>query len=303
MRILYFGTGDFGIPSLEALAAGAHEIAGVVTGPDKPQGRFLKPRPTPIREKALALGVPVLDPVNVNDPDTVERLRALDADVFVVIAYGVLLSGQLLGAAKRTCLNVHGSLLPAYRGAAPIQRAILAGETRTGVSVIRMTPRLDAGDVLIQKETPIGADEDVFDLEARLARLGAEALLESLEAVASGATRPVPQDESRVSLAPKIAKKDAQLDWTRPARELHDRVRALKRWPKTRFSRNGKNYLVLRARCAQGRGKPGELLSANPAGGLVIAAGEGALEILEIQEEGKRPLVAEEFLKGARWVI
>lgn len=300
MNLIYFGTGSFGLPSLEALFSSKHKLLSVVTGHDKPKGRNLRPTPSPVKDWALQKGVPVFEYTKINDPEALAKLSGMDADVFVVIAFGVIFSADFLRIPRVMPVNVHSSLLPKYRGAAPIHRAMMNGDPKTGVSVVRVIEKLDAGDILGTVETPILPDDDIVSLEARLADLGAKALLESLDRIAEGKAAFRPQDESLSTYARKIEKEDGRIDWSKKALEIHNRVRALKVWPVCSSSVRGKRVLFLesRVRPALVSARPGTILSASRNEGIVVAAGEGALQVLKLQMEGRTALSSADFLNG-----
>ena len=231
MKILFMGTPDFAVPSLDALAAAGHQLVGAFSQPDKPKNRGMKLQPTPVKVCAERLGVPVFQPTKLRDGTALETIRQLDPDLIVVAAYGRILPQEILDYPRLGCINVHSSLLPKYRGAAPIHWAILNGEKETGVTIMHMALALDAGDIIRQRATPIDPDETVEDLHDRLARLGAELLVETVAQLADGTATRTPQEESQVTLAPMLSRALSPMDWTRPARALHDQVRGLIPWP------------------------------------------------------------------------
>ncbi len=296
------GTPEFAVPSLEALVAAGHEVLAVVTQPDRPRGRGLAPSPPPAAQAARRLGIPVLQPAHVRDPAFLPELSALASDLIAVTAFGQILPRPLLMLPPRGCVNVHASLLPKYRGAAPIQRAILAGETVTGITTMFMNERMDEGDILLAREVPMAPGETAGSLEARLARVGAELLVETIDALAAGRITRRPQDHTRATLAPRLTKEDGRIRWEEPARAVVDRVRAATPRPGA-FTRDaGKVLKVWEAREAGtlATAAPGTVLRADGAG-ILVAAGDGrAVLLTEIQAEGKRRLPAGEFLRGAR---
>ncbi|MFM8415549.1 MAG: methionyl-tRNA formyltransferase [Planctomycetota bacterium] len=322
LRVVVMGTGPFAVPMFRALVASPHEIVAVVTRPDHaPPGR--RPPPNPMREAAAAAGMPVLDPEKVNTPESVAAIRGLAPDLLVVCDYGQLLSAEFLGAAPLGGINLHGSLLPRHRGAAPIQWAIRAGDTHSGVSVIGMTPALDAGRVITARETPIGPRETAAELERRLAELGAPAVLDAIErleaAVASGHDPGgvgLPQDERLATRAPRLRKEDGLVDWSEPAVAIERLRRALDPWPRaaTFFTRaDGVRQRLVIAEAdvapteefpaAAAPVGPGMVLAAEPTpepGRIVVACGGGtALAITRLVPEGKRAMTAAEFLRGS----
>ncbi len=293
MKLVFMGTPDFAVPILEALAA-RHEVLAVYCQPPRPAGRGKQPRPSPVQARAEALGLPVRHPKSLRDPEEQAAFAALGADAAVVAAYGLILPQPILDAPAKGCLNVHASLLPRWRGAAPIHRAILAGDAETGVCIMQMDAGLDTGPVLLRRALPIGAEETTAELHDRLAGLGAEAILDALDRLDS--LRPEPQPEDGVTYAAKIDKAEARVDFARPAVEVDRQIRALSPFPGAWVEVAGERLKLLRSRLAPGQGAPGEVLH-----GLTIACGEGAVEITLAQREGKRPMAAEELLRG--WAL
>ena len=292
MRLVFMGTPEFSVPALDALVAAGHEVVAVYTQPPRPAGRGKKDRPSPVQARAGALGLPVRHPVSLRRPPEVQAgFAALQPNVAVVVAYGLILPRAVLDVPRHGCLNIHASLLPRWRGAAPIHRAILAGDAETGVSIMQMEAGLDTGPVLLDAATPIGAEETTADLHDRLAALGARLIVEALARL--GELAPRPQPEIGVTYAEKIDKTEARIDWTRPAVEVDRQIRALSPFPGAWCEVKGERVKLLRSRLATGRGAPGAVL-----GGLTVACGEGAVEVLEAQREGKRPMPAAEFLRG-----
>jgi methionyl-tRNA formyltransferase len=299
MRLVFMGSAEFACPSLEALLRRKPgEVVGVVTQPDRPKGRSLAVTPCAVRSSLAGRGIPVLTPERVNAPESLEALSALAPDLIVVVAYGQFLGRALLALPPQGCLNVHGSLLPKYRGAAPVQRAIAEGETVSGVTIMRLNERMDAGDILLQVEAPIEPADTGGTLGVKLAQLGAEALIRALEDLAAGRLAGRAQDESAATFAPKLQKSDGILDWGLAATRIANRVRAFNPWPCCACRLPGGGALrVLQARVEPGRGVPGEVLECGPQGPLV-AAGEGAVRLLEVQPEGKRAMSGAEFVRG-----
>ena len=310
LRIVVMGTGPFAVPMFETLRASPHAIVAVVTRPDHaPPGR--RPPPNPMRAAAMAAGLQILDPERVNDPEAVAAIAALRPDLFVVCDYGQILSRDLLAVPPLGGINLHGSLLPRHRGAAPVQWAILAGDVETGVSVIHMTPGLDAGNVITAAATPIASHETAAELERRLAELGRDPVLEAVavlqEAVAAGRPVGVPQDPAAATRAPRITKADGIVDWTHDAARIERMRRALEPWPRaTTFFERGdgvrqrlvlEDVAVVAAPAADAAA--GTVLVAG-GGRLVVACGDGtALEILRLVPEGRRSMSAAEFLRGS----
>jgi methionyl-tRNA formyltransferase len=301
MRIVFLGSGSFAIPSFEALIEAGHDVAALITQPDREKGRGRALAPPPLKPVAQARGIPLLQPPRVRDPQAVDALRALAPELQVVVAYGQILPRSVIEIPPRGTVNVHGSLLPRYRGAAPISWAIAGGETETGVTTMLIDEGLDTGPILLARATPIGPEETAADLEPRLARLGAELLLETVRGLGHGLLQPKPQDHALASYAPLLKKEDGRLDWTLPSEVLARRVRGFNPWPGTHTLWQGRVLKVLRARPAPGGpGEPGTVVSVHREG-LAVACGQGTrLELLEVQPESRRPVRAGAFSAGAR---
>lgn len=311
MRLVMMGTGLFAEPTFAAILGSAHEVVGFFTQPDKTIGgergstRQVGPG---LKELARQEGVPVFQPESINTPEGEAQLRELKADLLVVAAYGQILSRQILEATTQGGINVHASLLPRYRGAAPIAWAIYRGETQSGVTIIRMSTGLDAGDILAQEATPIGADETAGELETRLAQMGGRLALEIVDRLAAGPVQGIPQDKSLATKAPKLTKELGLIDWSRPAEEICRQIRAMLPWPTpyTYLHRAGQTparIIVFKARpVGRAAGKiPGEIhVDTGAAGRLLVACGDGELEVLELQPAGKRRMLASDFLRGYR---
>ncbi len=302
MNIVFFGTGSFGLPTLEALghAQKGHRVVAVVTLADKPKGRHLKVGPSAIKEWAQKHQVPIVQFAKDRLVTTTDTLGRMSADIFVVISFGALLPESLLRVPRIGSFNVHSSLLPLYRGAAPIRWAIMNGDAKTGVTVMKMNNRLDAGEILLQKETAIRPEDDAVTLEKRLSELGSQALLESLDLLEKKAVRFVPQEEARTTYARKIVKEDGHIDWKKNSRNVLDQIRAMAGWPNAFSFHQGKRLLVLEAKlCSSaGRGDPGLVTASSLKEGVRVCALEGSVELLRLQLESKKPLPSKEFLKG-----
>lgn len=295
LRILFMGSAGFAVPALEALARSGHELALVLSQPPRPAGRGMGEKRTPVHEAALRLGLPVETPATLKDPAVQARLRALAPDLAVVAAYGLLLPEAVLAIPRLGCLNLHASLLPRWRGAAPIQRAIMAGDTLTGVCLMRMEKGLDTGPVYACRTTPIGPRETAGSLHDRLAALAAELLLAELPAIAAGTAVPTPQPSEGASYAAKIGPEDQRLDFARSAAELDRRIRALSPAPGAWCLARGERLLVLEAEPVEAPGgAPGEIVALP----LVVACGRGALALRRVQRAGRRPMRAEELQRG-----
>jgi methionyl-tRNA formyltransferase len=296
------GTPRFAVPILEALLGRADPVVGVVCQPDRPRGRGLLMTPPAIKAMAIARGLPVLQPERLRDAWFASALRALAPDLIVVAAYGKILPPAILAIPPRGCLNVHASLLPRHRGAAPIPRAILAGDTVTGVTVMVMNEEMDAGDILLRRETPIAADDTGGTLAERLAHLGAGAIGEALDGLARGTLRAIPQPAGEATFAPRIERDQCRLEWQRPAVELERQVRGLAPEPSAFTQLAGRVLKVHRAaveRQFSSQGRSGEIVRAGP-DGILVTTGDGGLRLLEVQLEGRRRLSADRFLAGHR---
>lgn len=289
MKVVFMGTPEFSVPVLEALHA-RHEIVAVYCQPPRPAGRGKADRPSPVQARAEEFGLPVRHPVSLRNPDAVAEFAALGSDVAVVVAYGLILPQVVLDAPRLGCLNIHASLLPRWRGAAPIHRAIMAGDQETGVCIMQMEAELDTGPVLMREAVEIGAEETTAELHDRLSALGAQLIVRALEALPLPA---VPQPAEGVTYAAKVDKAEARIDWARPAEEVDRLIRGLSPFPGAWVEMNGERVKLLRSRLAEGQGAPGQVLH-----GFTVACGTGAVEITEAQREGKRPMPAQEILRG-----
>ena len=298
MRIVFAGTPEFAVPPLRALLDSPHDICGVYTQPDRPAGRGRKLTPSPVKVLAQESGLPVFQPETLKDETAQAQLRNLKPDLMVVVAYGLLLPRAVIDIPPLGCINIHASLLPRWRGAAPIQRSILAGDSETGVTIMYIEPRLDAGPMLLKKACPIGPDDTAGDLHDRLSRIGAEALLETLPLIDAGTAQPEIQDESLVTHAAKINKDDAQLDWSRPAAELQCQVRAFNPWPVAETVYRDQILRVWRAIVipASRSEPPGTLLIDGE--NLDVVTGHDCLRLLEIQLPGGKRITARDFING-----
>lgn len=285
------GTPDFAVPALQALLAAGHEVACVYCQPPRPAGRGQRERPSPVQAEAEARGLPVRHPATLRTPDAQAEFAALGLEAAVVVAYGLLLPQEVLDAPARGCLNIHASLLPRWRGAAPIHRAVMAGDAETGVCIMRMEAGLDTGPVLLRESLPIGPTDTTGDLHDRLAGLGARLIVEALARL--DALVAAPQPEEGATYARKIDKAEARIDWTRPAAEVDRLIRGLSPFPGAWCEAGAERIKLLRSRLAEGAGEPGQVLR-----GLTVACGEGAVEVLELQRAGARALPAEDALRG-----
>ncbi len=296
MRVVFMGSPDFAVPALQALLD-RHEVALVLTQPDKPAGRGKKLVPPAVKVAAEAAGLPVAQPRSARTPEVAALLRETNAELAVVVAYGKILPREVLEAFPRGCINIHASLLPRYRGAAPIQWAVINGERETGVCIMQLDEGMDTGPVLLERRTPIGEDETAGELFERLAPMGAEALLEALDGLAAGTLEPRPQDHDAATHAPMLKKEDGRVDWSWPARRVADRVRGVNPWPGAQTTLAGVPLKLFRARVTGGSGAPGQVLAVDDRG-LVVACGDGACAIAEVQAPGKRRMPAPAFAAG-----
>jgi len=299
MRVVFAGTPDFAVPALRALVEAGHEVAMVICQPDRPAGRGRRTKPGPVKQCAADLNLPVRQPDKLKDPATLAELRRLRPALMVVVAYGQLLTREVLNLPRHGCVNVHASLLPRWRGAAPIHRAIQAGDSETGVSIMQMAPGLDSGPVLARRAVPIEATDTAGTLHDRLAPLGAALLVDTVARLAAGDIEAVPQDERGATHAPKVTPADGRLHWWWSAAQLQRRVRAMNPWPVARTCHNGVTLRVWAAEAFAGdRGAvPGEVLAAGRAG-IDVACGEGALRLTVLQRDGARRVPAGDFLNG-----
>ena len=295
LRLIFMGTPDFSVPTLLELVAHGHEIAAVYTRAPKPGGRRgLQLQPTPVEEAARKLGVPVLTPKSLKTPEALDEFRAFDADAAVVVAYGMILPQAILDAPKLGCYNLHASLLPRWRGAAPINRAIMEGDAESGVMVMKMDVGLDTGDVAMAERIAIPDNMTALDLHDRLSRLGADLMVRAMAALARGGLQLKKQSEDGVTYAAKIDKAEARIDWSKPARAVLRHIHGLSPFPGAWAELENARVKILRCELAKGSGAPGEVLDDQ----LTIACGEGAIRILELQREGKARMQAVDFLRG-----
>ncbi|PIE13625.1 MAG: methionyl-tRNA formyltransferase [Rhodobacterales bacterium] len=292
MRLVFMGTPDFSVPVLDALKDAGHDIAAVYCQPPRPAGRGKKDRPTPVHRRALELGLTVRHPASLKSAEGQEAFAALNADAAVVVAYGLLLPQPILDAPRRGCLNIHASLLPRWRGAAPIHRAIMAGDRETGICIMQMEAGLDTGPVLMRRETAIGAEETTAQLHDRLSLLGAGLIVETLNQLDRLTATPQPEDG--VTYAHKIDKAEARIDWTRPAEEIDRQIRGLSPFPGAWCTYEGERLKLLASRLVEGQGAPGEALTDT----ATFACGTGAVQLLRLQKPGKGAQDAEDFLRG-----
>ena len=296
MRIVFIGTGEIGAPTLRALLNAEHEVAAVVTQPDKPVGREQRIESPPIKKEVAKTGIAILQPPRIKDPQAIEEVRRLTPDVIVVAAYGQILPREVLEIPHLACLNLHASLLPRWRGAAPIQAAIAAGDSETGITVMYMAEGLDTGDILLQRSVEILPNDTGGSLHDRLAQVAPEALLESLQLVAAANAPRILQDNAFATYAPKLKREHGQIDWSESAEAIERKIRAYNPWPGAFMKVDGQNLKVFSASVVNLNGQPGEILRSDK--DLIIATGKGALSLTEVQLEGKRRMIAAKFLRG-----
>ena len=297
MRVVFMGTPDIAATCLKKILADGFEVVGVYTQPDRPKGRGMKLVASPVKEVAVAANIPVFQPENFREEETVEQLRALKPDVCAVVAYGRILPQKVLDVPISGCINIHASVLPKYRGSAPYQWAVLDGLTETGVTAMYLCREMDAGDIIDVSKTPIGENETAGELLDRLAVLGADLLSKTLTRFENGKVPAVPQDESQVSYAPMLDKTMCPIDWTKTAQQVHNQVRGLHPWPIATMELEGKTFKVHATKIVEGSGKPGQALGLTKTG-LRIACGEGAVEILSLQAEGGKRMAAPDYFRG-----
>jgi len=296
MRLIFMGTPDFAVPTLLALAAAGHDIAAVYTRAPKPAGRGMELQPTPVDREARRLALPVLTPKTLKDETVQAAFRAHNADAAVVAAYGLILPKPVLDAPRLGCFNLHASLLPRWRGAAPINRAIMAGDAESGVTIMQMDEGLDTGDMAMAESVAIGAEMTAGELHDELAKLGSALMARALAEIERGAAMPKRQPAQGVTYAEKISKTETRIDWTKPWKQVHDHLRGLSPFPGAWFEFGGGRVKALRSTKAEGKGAPGTVLD----GSLTIACGDGAVRLTQVQRAGKQPMSAEEFLRGTK---
>lgn len=298
LRVAFFGTPAFAVPTLERLVHSPHHVVGVITQPDRPRGRGQQITEAPVKSLASALRLPVLQPERLARDRFEAAFTALGADIGVVAAYGKILPDWLLATPRLGLINVHASLLPRYRGASPVHRAVISGDAETGVTIMRVVTALDAGPMLAHVRLPIGDDDTTTTVAAQLAARGADLLVATLDDIEHGRATETPQDEAAVTYAPKLAKAEGQVDWRQPARAIHNLVRGLWPWPHAYAFLNGTRFILHRSRLSPrpAGAAPGTILAASAADGLHVACGEGALEIIDLQLEGKRVMNARDVM-------
>ena len=301
MKLVFLGTPDFAVPSLEAIVSAGHDVVAVYTQPDRPKGRGHAVAPPPVKVAATRLALEVRQPEKIRRPEVVEELRSIGAEVMVVVGYGQIIPQSMIDLPRLGIVNVHGSLLPKYRGAAPIQWAIANGETLTGVTTMQINAGLDTGDILLKQESSIGPEEDSLELASRLAGIGASLLVETLTGLERDTIKPVPQNNEEATYAPILKREDGLVDWGQPARLIHNRARGFLPWPGAWTTLGGTRFNIWRCRVSivESPGVPGVVFSSHKQ--LFACCGGGSvLELLEVQLEGKKRMPAEVFLNGFR---
>jgi len=297
LRIVFMGTPDIAATCLKQLITERFDIVGVYTQPDRPKGRGMKMVFSPVKEVAIANSIPVFQPENFREEETVDTLRALQPDVIAVVAYGRILPQKVLDIPSKGCVNIHASLLPAYRGSAPYQWAVLDGLEETGVTAQHMALKMDAGDVIDVAKTPIGPDETAGELLDRLAVLGADLLSKTMKRFENETVTGTPQDETKVSFAPMLDKSMCPIDWNKTAQQVHNHVRGLHPWPVATTELGGTKFKIHATAIVEGSGKPGQILGLSKTG-LIVACGEGAVEIRSLQAEGGKRMAAPDYFRG-----
>ena len=297
MRIVFMGTPEFAVPSLKALIREGYEVAGAFSQPDRPKGRGNKLTPSPVKVAAADAGIPVFQPERIRKTG-VEDLRSLKPDLCVTAAFGQILSQEILDIPPMGNINVHASLLPKHRGAAPIAYAIMAGDRKAGVSTMMMDAGIDTGDILLQEETEIGESETCRELTARLSEIGADLLIRTIREMEAGTLKRIPQNETEMTYDPMLTKELGRPDWSRDAAEIRGLINGLNPWPCVSVPAEGGRLKLMRAMSGEGNGEPGTVIKADPKGGLIIACGHGAVRILELQAPGGKQMKAEDYLRG-----
>lgn len=295
MRVVFMGTPDFAVPCLEALVNAGYEVIGAFTQPDKPKGRGYALAPPPVKVTALEHNIPVYQPKTLRDGETLKILEELSPECIVVVAYGKILPKDILELPKYGCINVHASLLPKYRGAAPIQWSVINGESETGVTAMYMDEGLDTGDMIMKRSCEIGENETAGELHDKLSALGAQLIVEALKALENGSAKREKQDDSLSCYSPMLDKSLCQIDWSKSAQQVHNKVRGLSPWPVATSSINGKKVKIHQTLLSSDNGTPGEIISLSP---LTVACGSGSVIINELQLEGKKRMNSQSFLNG-----
>ncbi len=301
MKIIFFGTSAFAVSSLKALAGSRHKIVAVVTQPDRPKGRNLVLKPPVIKEIASSLNIPILQPAKASDTESIKRLREFNADLFVVVSFGQLLSEELLAVPKQFTVNLHASLLPKYRGAAPINWAIINGEKTTGVTVFRLVKKMDAGDIISEKTVEIVETDNAMTLSEKLSEEGSKLLVDTVDSIELGRSVFKKQDDTLVTFAPRLKKEEGRIDWQLSAMEIHNRVRGFLPWPSAFTQFNKKMLKILESEvcdCPDARGCPGKIIEIRQGSGIIVMTGNGCVVLKSLQLEGSRPMEFMDFVNG-----
>lgn len=310
MRVVFMGTPFFALPSLEKLLAHGHQVVGVITQPDRPRGRGKKIQPPPVKELALSHGLAIYQPLHVKEPGFLDTLSRLQPEVIIIVAFGQIIPLQIISLPPYGCINLHASLLPKYRGAAPIHRAIINGETKTGVTTMFINEKLDEGDILLQETIPIREEDNTGTLHDRLAKQGANLLVKTLVLLVQGHLKPQPQDHSQASFAPPLRREDEIIDWSKPARAIFNQTRGMNPWPGAKTTWDKRTLKIYRVEINKPEINPelhpitklnllpGQVLIASPDKGLLVQTGEGQVWIMELQAEGGKRLTIQDFLRG-----
>lgn len=301
MKLVFMGTSDFAVPVLQEIIKSGHTVVGIVTKPDRPKGRGGRTYPTPVKQIALENGIPVIETSRIRDEESIKKVKELDPDLIAVVSFGQIIPSELLYYAKYGCINLHPSLLPRYRGPAPIQRALMAGETRTGVSTMFLDEGLDTGDIIMQQEITIPADYDYGRLEQILAQAGALLMVDTINSIADDQASRRIQESEQATYAPLITKEDEKIDWSWPAANIHNQIRGMSPFPGAYASLGKTRFKIYRARAVNNvkGGEPGEIKEITDEG-ILVCTGSGILEILEVQREGKKRMPCSDFLQGFR---
>ena len=302
MNIVFFGTSKFAVKALKRLKDSIYPIAAVVTQPDRESGRHLKVSATPVKKEAQRLNIPIFQPEDPTEDVFIERLKSFKSDFFVIVGFGTILAKEILDIPRICCLNIHASLLPKYRGAAPVKWAIINGEEKTGVTIIRVNEKVDAGDIILQKEIKVKDSDTSQTLDNKLAAMGADLLIDTIDLILKGKAHFTAQNESEVILAPKLTREDGRIDWSLDTKSILNRIRGLKPWPGTYSFLEDHEIKIISAEAKSEEDfshfSPGHIVSADEKAGLVVKTGDGALSILELQLAGKKPMRAEVFLRA-----
>jgi len=301
MKIIFFGSSEFAVPSVKRLLDSQYEVLAVVTQPDRERGRRLKVQATPVKNALKGSDIPLYQPERMDDQQVVKGLKSHSADLFIIVAFGQILPSEILEIPRLYCINLHPSLLPNYRGAAPVNWAVINGESKTGLTVIRMNEKMDSGDIIIQRDVGIEGDDTADSLEGRLSELGSVLLLDTVKFIEEGRAKFKKQDEKKATFAPKLKKEDGLIDWSKTAREIHQRVRGTIPWPGAYTHYGDKKINIWKTSVIEGEGAPGEVVSAEE--NIIVGSKKELLRLDEVQLEGKKRMGSSEFLRGFRQLM